>query len=47
MYMDDAIRATMNLMEAEANKLHIRSYNLGAMSFTPKKLAACVQSAHP
>ena len=48
MYMDDAIRATMNLMEAEAKNLHIRSsYNLGAMSFTPKELASCIQGHLP
>ena len=41
MYMDDAIRATIELMEAPAKKIKIReSYNLAAISFTPEQLAA-------
>lgn len=41
MYMDDAINATIQIMEAPADKLSIRSsYNLAAMSFTPKEIAA-------
>jgi len=48
MYMDDAIRATISLMEADASALNIRSsYNLGAMSFTPKELAACIKKHIP
>ncbi|MEM8927154.1 MAG: NAD-dependent epimerase/dehydratase family protein [Bacteroidota bacterium] len=48
MYMDDAIRATIGLMEANAATLQIRSsYNLGAMSFTPKELATCIQAHIP
>jgi nucleoside-diphosphate-sugar epimerase len=40
MYMDDAIRATISLMDAPAYKLSIRSsYNLGGISFTPAQLA--------
>jgi nucleoside-diphosphate-sugar epimerase len=40
MYMPDAIRATLELMEAPAEKIKIRSsYNLGGMSFTPKEIA--------
>ncbi len=40
MYMPDAIRATLELMDAPAEKLNIRSaYNLTAMSFTPAELA--------
>jgi nucleoside-diphosphate-sugar epimerase len=40
MYMDDAIRATLTLMDAPAEKLSIRSsYNLAGISFTPKQLA--------
>jgi len=36
MYMPDAIRATMELMETEKSKIQVRSsYNLSAMSFTP------------
>jgi len=41
MYMPDAIRATLELMEAPAEKVKIRSsYNLGGISFTPKEIAA-------
>lgn len=39
MYMDDAIRGVVALMEADAEHIKIRSsYNLAAMSFTPKML---------
>ena len=38
MYMDDAVRGTLELMAAPADRIKIRtSYNLGAMSFTPMK----------
>ncbi|MCB0446012.1 MAG: NAD-dependent epimerase/dehydratase family protein [Gelidibacter sp.] len=41
MFMDDAIDATVKLMQAPADKLTIRSsYNLAAMSFTPKEIAS-------
>ena len=40
MYMPDAIRATIDLMHADADKLTIRSsYNLHGMSFSPKEIA--------
>lgn len=40
MYMDDAIKATIDLMEADPEKLTVRtSYNLAAISFTVKQLA--------
>ena len=43
MYMDDAIRATIELMEAEASRITVRtSYNLGALSFTAGELAEAV-----
>ncbi|MFH2118737.1 MAG: NAD-dependent epimerase/dehydratase family protein [Candidatus Paceibacterota bacterium] len=39
MYMDDAIRGTLALMEAPAEKITIRtSYNFAAISFTPAEL---------
>jgi nucleoside-diphosphate-sugar epimerase len=45
MYMDDAIRATLNLMEAPAEKISIRSsYNLGGISFTPDELATEIRN---
>lgn len=41
MYMDDAIKATISIMQADADDIKIRSsYNLSGMSFTPKDLAA-------
>lgn len=40
MYMDDAIRATVDLMEAPAEQIQIRSsYNLSGCDFTPEELA--------
>ena len=48
MYMDDAIRATLLLMEAPSNELKIRtSYNLSGLSFTPAALAAEIQIHYP
>src|ERR1700712_2181553 len=41
MYMPDAIRATVELMEAPADKISVRtSYNLSSMSFSPEEIAA-------
>lgn len=41
MYMDDAIRATVEIMQAPAENVTIRSsYNLAAISFTPEQIAA-------
>lgn len=40
MYMADAIRATIELMEAPARQVKIRSsYNLAGVSFTPKEIS--------
>ena len=48
MYMDDAIRATLELMAAPPEKIRVRtSYNLAAMSFTPAELAAAIQKHMP
>ncbi len=48
MFMDDAIRATISLMEASAESLSIRSsYNLGGISFTPKQLAESIKAEIP
>lgn len=48
MYMDDAIRATLELMEAPADKISIRSsYNLAGISFTPEQLAAEIKKHLP
>ncbi|MBJ7882103.1 NAD-dependent epimerase/dehydratase family protein [Gelidibacter salicanalis] len=44
MFMDDAIDATIQIMEAPAEQLSIRSsYNLAAISFTPKDIADEIQ----
>ncbi len=48
MFMDDAIRATMDLMETPSNLIKIRSsYNLAAMSFTPAEIAGSIQNLIP
>jgi threonine 3-dehydrogenase len=48
MYMDDAIRATIELMEAPAEQIKCRTaYNLAAMSFTPAEIAASIQRHIP
>lgn len=48
MYMPDAIRATIELMEADAAKINIRtSYNLSGMSFSPKEIGAAIQTHMP
>ncbi len=40
MYMDDAIKATINIMQAPAENIKIRSsYNLAAISFSPEEIA--------
>jgi nucleoside-diphosphate-sugar epimerase len=40
MYMPDAIRATIELMEAPAEKISIRhAYNISGMSFSPKEIS--------
>ena len=48
MYMDDAIAATIAIMQADADKIKIRSsYNLAAMSFTPTEIAAEIKKHIP
>lgn len=45
MFMDDAINATISIMDAPAKNLTIRSsYNLAAISFTPKDMVKSIQS---
>jgi nucleoside-diphosphate-sugar epimerase len=47
-YMPDAIRATIELMEAPAGKVVIRSsYNVAGVSFNPRELAAAIQRKLP
>jgi nucleoside-diphosphate-sugar epimerase len=48
MYMPDAIRATIELMEAPADKISVRtSYNLSSMSFSPKEIAGAIRKHIP
>ena len=48
MFMDDAINATIQLMEAPAENVKIRSaYNLGGISFTPKAISEAIQKVIP
>lgn len=48
MYMDDAIRATIELTECPEECVKIRSsYNVSGLSFSPAQLAAEIQKHHP
>jgi nucleoside-diphosphate-sugar epimerase len=48
MYMPDAIRATIELMEARSAKISVRtSYNVSAMSFSPNEIAAEIRKHIP
>ncbi|GGE25919.1 NAD-dependent epimerase/dehydratase family protein [Psychroflexus planctonicus] len=48
MYMDDAINATIAIMEAPKEQIEIRSsYNLGGISFTPKEISEKIQKHIP
>ncbi|MFV8336859.1 L-threonine 3-dehydrogenase [Flavobacterium sp. RSP29] len=48
MYMDDAIAATIQIMQAPIAQIKINSsYNLAAMSFTPKEIAAEIKKHIP
>lgn len=48
MYMEDAIRATISLMEAPKSQLRIHtSYNLAGISLTPKSLAEEIKKHIP
>lgn len=47
-YMEDAIRATLELMEAPAGKIGVRtSYNLAGMSFSPREIAQAIRQHLP
>ena len=47
-YMPDAIRATLELMDADSNAIKVRSsYNVAGMSFSPAELALAIQKSHP
>ena len=48
MYMDDAIHATLQLMDAPKENIKIRtSYNLAGMSFSPKEIHQSLQVHYP
>lgn len=48
MFMEDAINATINLMEADSDKIKIRSsYNVAGMSFNPKGLSEEIKKHMP
>ncbi|HUZ57874.1 MAG TPA: NAD-dependent epimerase/dehydratase family protein [Hanamia sp.] len=48
MYMPDAIRATIEVMEADASKISVRtSYNISGMSFSPKEISAEIKKHLP
>ena len=48
MLMDDAIRATLGLMESDSETIKVRSsYNLSAMSFTPDEIADSIRKHIP
>ena len=48
MYMPDAVRAAIELMEADPNRLkHRNAFNINAMSFAPEQLAAEIEKHIP
>lgn len=48
MYMDDAVKATLDLMEAPAEKVKVRSsYNISSMSFCPAQIASTIKKHIP
>ena len=48
MYMSDGIRATLELMEAPAEKIKIRSsYNIAGISFNPEEIANTIKKHIP
>lgn len=48
MYMDDAIRATIELMQAPSEQIKTRmSYNLSAISFSPREISGAIKKHIP
>ena len=48
MYMEDAVRATIQLMQAEVSSIKIRtSYNISAFDFTPEEISKEIQKYIP
>ncbi|MDH5367021.1 MAG: NAD-dependent epimerase/dehydratase family protein [Cyclobacteriaceae bacterium] len=48
MYMDDAVKATIDLMQADASNIKIHSsYNISAISFTPEQISTSIKKYIP
>lgn len=48
MYMDDAIKGTIDLMQAPSESIKVRmAYNFGAVNFTPEELVAEIKKLQP
>ena len=48
MYMEDALHATLQLMQAPAEKITVRtSYNLSGIDFTPAEITAAIREYYP
>lgn len=48
MYMEDAVKATLDVMDAPSEMIKIRSsYNLAAISFSPEEIATSIQKIMP
>jgi nucleoside-diphosphate-sugar epimerase len=48
MYMNDAVKATIDLMQANPDRLTVRtSYNISAMSFSPAEIASSIKKIYP
>lgn len=47
MYMPDCVKATIDLMDADASKLKHKCFNLSAISFSPEQIAAEIKKHVP
>lgn len=47
MYIDDCLRATLEVLEAPTDTLSMRTYNINAMSFNPDELSQELQKHMP
>jgi len=48
MYMDDAVKATIDIMKADAASVKVRSsYNLAAFSITPREVFSAIKKLFP